>query len=115
MTPNTSDSPDAIRNRNIAVVRPPMNWLNRKDGDTAYLPLDIIESPSSIHCPQATRRFREASVCRERLRQQFRVFDYCKRIGRILDHLAIIFRSKGLVRFGAEAALAHRGFPRHAG
>ena len=29
MTPNTSDSPEAIRNRNIAVVKPLMNWLNR--------------------------------------------------------------------------------------
>jgi hypothetical protein len=27
------------------VVRPPMNWLNRKDGDTDYLSFDIIESP----------------------------------------------------------------------
>ena len=30
MTPNTSDSPEAIRNRNIAAVSPPMNWLNRR-------------------------------------------------------------------------------------
>src|SRR3954447_6617186 len=32
MTPNTNDSPEAIRNRNIAAVSPPMNWLNRKEG-----------------------------------------------------------------------------------
>ena len=32
MTPNTSDRPEAIRNKNIAAVSPPMNWLNRKDG-----------------------------------------------------------------------------------
>jgi hypothetical protein len=25
------------------VVRPPMNWLNRKDGDTDYLSFDIID------------------------------------------------------------------------
>src|SRR5205085_12513364 len=35
MTPNTSDSPEAIRNRNIAAVSPPRNWLNRKDGSIA--------------------------------------------------------------------------------
>ena len=48
MTPNTSDSPEAIKNRNIAVVRPPMNWLNRKDGDTAYRSFDVIALPPSI-------------------------------------------------------------------
>src|SRR5690349_19759447 len=31
MTPNTSDRPEAIRNRNIAVVRPPRNCPNRSE------------------------------------------------------------------------------------
>src|SRR5947208_2571743 len=39
MTPNTRDNPEAIRNRNIAAVSPPMNWLNRKEGSIGRLSL----------------------------------------------------------------------------
>src|ERR1700745_103411 len=38
MTPNTSDSPEAMRNRNIAVVRPPRNCPNRNDTSTIAQP-----------------------------------------------------------------------------
>src|ERR1044071_10319081 len=46
MTPNTSDSPEAIRNRNIAAVSPPRNWLNRKEGSISRLPLAGSPSPA---------------------------------------------------------------------
>src|SRR3954462_8462282 len=32
MTPKTSDNPEAIRNRNIAAVSTPRNWLKTKEG-----------------------------------------------------------------------------------
>src|ERR1051325_10829028 len=37
MTPNTNDRPDAMRNKNIAVVSPPRNWPNRKESCTDQL------------------------------------------------------------------------------
>jgi hypothetical protein len=45
MTPNTSDSPEAIRNRNIAVVSPPINWLNKNEAATALQSPMFVEPP----------------------------------------------------------------------
>src|SRR5262252_8733909 len=42
MTPNTSDSPEAMRNRNIAVVSPPRNWPKSEDMLTGGTPVRAI-------------------------------------------------------------------------
>src|SRR5690242_19542347 len=110
MTPNTSDSPEAIRNRNIAVVSPPMNWLNRNEAATAI----------SLRSLRATRAVRArapladaSSVRREGGGQQLGILHDRERTARVLDHHAPIFRGEGLVRFLAEGALADRRVEAH--
>src|SRR5690348_15085662 len=53
MTPNTSDSPDAIKNRNIAVVRPPRNWPNRSDTSSISQALAVAGPDASCICCRA--------------------------------------------------------------
>src|SRR5690348_1917306 len=62
MTPNTSDRPDAMRNKNIAVVSPPRNWPNKKDdcmdSDNGRRTTEdgqaqsVLRHLSSVFCPQ---------------------------------------------------------------
>src|SRR6516164_8683793 len=59
MTPKTSDSPEAIRNKNIAVVRRPMNWLNRNEPATAATRYDRgCRTPVRLRTYRAARDHR---------------------------------------------------------
>src|SRR5215472_6373159 len=62
MTPNTSDSPDAIRKMNIAVVRPPRNCPN--SNDTSAIPQKPLIRPAtwSLKARELSMHARQVSI-----------------------------------------------------
>src|SRR5271165_56160 len=119
MTPKTSDSPEAIRKRNIAAVRPPMNWLNRNDAAmrsaSGAVPPLTLALRGLLSLPACGQREAARGICRDQASVHegcrvdvFRVLNNRERMGRLLDHLAPELAAFGLVRFGVEGTLADR-------
>src|SRR5579872_5660910 len=108
MTPNTSDSPEAMRNRNIAVVRPPRNWPNRSDTDTIGQTSPLRAAAQPGRRVMRVTPLGAASVHVLRRVVVLGVLDDRERVLRVLDHLAPELAGLGLMGLRVEGPLAHR-------
>src|SRR5262245_29155019 len=80
-TPKISDKPDAMRNRNIAVVRPDRSCPSRKTGssssDMARVPMRRRDKANQLPCPAGLAH----AKCAARLGGERRIF------GIVQDHM----------------------------
>src|SRR5579875_1077401 len=99
MTPKTSESPDAIRNR--ALVSPLIIGPKTDAADTVFQPPEAAALSTARITPLIHRRLRLRIVID-------RILDDGERIGRVLDHDAPELAHFGLVGLRMEGALADR-------